>query len=63
MKNKTTIELVNRINEIRQEQQNLDIEYNKIVKELWQRIPSLKEDVNMQPKKMVRCKDEKKRIP
>ena len=44
------IDLTNRLNQIDAEKRELDIEYNKIVHELWDRIPSLKDDVNMQPK-------------
>ena len=50
LKQLSVIHLVNRINEIRVERQQLDIEYNQIVSELWERIPSLKNDENMQPK-------------
>lgn len=48
--------LASRLNEIRVEQQKLDIEYNKIVLELWDMIPSLKTDPNVQPKEKVRGK-------
>ena len=64
MKNKSIKELVFRLNEILKEQQQLGIkqimlgeaveklnqEYNEIVYELWDRIPSLKEDADMQPR-------------
>lgn len=60
MKNKTTISLVYRLNEINKEMDNLEIEYNLIVKELKTRIPKLTDDVNLQPKKLVRCKREQK---
>lgn len=50
LKQLSVIHLVNRINEIRVERQQLDIEYNQIVKELWDRIPSLQTDENLQPK-------------
>ena len=49
-------ELVNRLNEIRVEQQKLELEYNKIVKELWNMIPSLKNDPNIQPKEKSKVK-------
>ena len=52
MKNKTTLELAQRLNEIEKQRNELDIEFNMIVGELWQRIPSLKEDVNLQKKKV-----------
>lgn len=61
MKDKSILELVNRLNEIMVEQHNMDIksmkleeEYNEIVYELWSRIPSLTEDKNIQPKKRVK---------
>ena len=54
MKDKTIYELATRLNQIMVEQQKLELEYNKIVYELWERIPSLKNDVNIQPKKRVR---------
>ena len=54
MKDKSTLQLASRLNQIMREQENLEIEYNKIVNELWQRIPKLKDDVNIQPKKKTR---------
>ena len=54
MKDKTIYELATRLNQIMVEQQKLELEYNQIVYELWERIPSLKNDVNIQPKKRVR---------
>lgn len=54
MKDKTIYELATRLNQIMVEQQKLELEYNQIVYELWERIPSLKDDVNIQPKKRVR---------
>ena len=53
MKDKTLFELANRLNEIEQEKYKLDLEYNKIVNELWERIPTLKNDKNIQPKKFI----------
>lgn len=47
-------ELCTRLNEINREMDNLEIEQNKIVKELWEMIPSLKDDVNIQPKNRVK---------
>lgn len=44
------INLAHRLNQIEVEKQKLDLEYNQIVQELWERIPSLKNDVNIQPK-------------
>lgn len=64
MKDKTVLELATRLNEIEKERNSIDIrllelnkEYNDIVYELWDRIPNLKEDVDMQPKKMVKKKE------
>ena len=50
----TVFDLVNRLNQIEVEKQKLDLEYNKIVQELWDRIPSLKSDENIQPKVIKR---------
>lgn len=41
--------LVTRLNEIEVMRSKLDMEYTKIVYELWDLIPSLKDDVNIQP--------------
>ena len=57
MKNKTTLELAQRLNAIEKQRNELDIEFNMIVGELWQRIPSLKEDVNLQKKKVRKYED------
>lgn len=54
MKDKTLFELCTRLNEINKEIDTLEMEQSKIVKELWSRIPSLKDDVNIQPKKKER---------
>lgn len=50
LKEMTLIDLANRLNEIDREKQKLDIEYNQIIYELWDRIPTLKENENTQPK-------------
>lgn len=50
LKHTSTIDLVHRLNKIDVERQKLDIEYDQIIYELWDRIPTLKEDENMQPK-------------
>lgn len=50
LKHTPTIDLVHRLNKIDVERQNLDIEYNQIIYELCDRIPTLKEDENIQPK-------------
>lgn len=44
--------LVTRLNEIRAEQNKLDIEYNEIAHALWNMIPSLKDDPNIQLRKV-----------
>lgn len=61
MKDKTIADLANRLNEIMKEKNrlkllisDLDKEYNSIAYELWERIPSLKDDVNIQPKKRTK---------
>ena len=54
MKDKSLFELCTRLNEINKEIDALEMEHNKIIKEMWERIPSLKEDVNVQPKKKER---------
>lgn len=63
MSNKSILQLAQRLNEIEIEKNSLEIklmelnkEYNEIVYELWGRIPSLKEDVDMQPKELVKDK-------
>ena len=55
MKNTDTVDLVKRLNAIRAEKQQLetriitlDDEYNNVVQELWDRIPSLQNDEQMQ---------------
>lgn len=53
MKNKSLAELIKRLNNITVEKNKLDIEYNMIVHELWNRIPSLKSDINIQPKETL----------
>ena len=57
MKEKTTSELVMRMNEINKSIDNLLLEYNQIVKELWVRYPNLKNEVDIQPK--IRIKEKK----
>ena len=57
MKEKTTSELVMRMNEINKSIDMLLLEYNQIVKELWVRYPNLKNEVDIQPK--VRIKEKK----
>ena len=57
MKNKSILDLCKRLNAIEKQRNELDIEFNMIVGELWQRIPSLKEDVNLQKKKVRKYED------
>lgn len=49
-KNVPLIDLANRLNEIRRERDKLDLEELKIMHQLWEAIPSLKDDPNVQPK-------------
>lgn len=48
MEDKTTYQLVMRLNQIMYERDKLDIEHNRIVKELQRRMPQLKDDKNIQ---------------
>lgn len=57
MKEKTTKELAMRLNEIQKELDTLQIEYNRIVKELWDRIPTTKTDENIQMKNRIKTKE------
>ena len=52
MKNRTTLQLAYRMNEIEKEINELSIEYNQIVKEIQRRNPNLENDVNLQKKKV-----------
>lgn len=45
--------------QIESEKNRLIQEYNEIIEALWGRIPTLKEDVNIQPKKKVRKYEDK----
>ena len=56
MKEKSTFELASRLNEINAEKTKLDMEYNQIIEELWERIPDLKDNENIQK---VKRKDRK----
>jgi hypothetical protein len=56
MQNKSTYELVMRLNRLMIERNKIDMEHNEIVKELQRRIPQLKNDENI---KLIRRKDEK----
>lgn len=64
MKDKSVFELATRLNELTKELNNLELreitlinEYDEIVYELWRRIPTLKDDVDIQPKRKVRVKN------
>lgn len=59
--NKTVLDLANRLNQITFERQQLDIEYNMIVHELWNRIPSLKDSADIQPKVLEKVMNEGKK--
>ena len=56
LKGKSVYDLAMRLNMIMVEQQQLDLEHNAIVLELWNRIPSVKDSPDIQPKT-------KKRLP
>lgn len=56
LKEMSVYDLAMRLNMIMVEQQQLDLEHNAIVMELWDRIPSLTNDANIKPKT-------KKRVP
>lgn len=58
MKDKTILELAIRLNQIEKELNELQIEYNVIVQELWERIPTTKNDDNIQMKKRVKIKED-----
>ena len=50
LKSWTVYDLAMRLNMIMVEQQKLDLEHNAIVQELWDRIPSIKDSPDIQPK-------------
>ena len=49
-------EIITRINQLNVERDKLDIEYNELVNELYELIPSLRSDPNIQPKEKVKRK-------
>lgn len=71
MKNKTTLQLAYRLNEILKEYDELGVEqiinehkvaklneeWDAICYELWDRVPKLQTDVNLQPKSKKRIKE------
>lgn len=52
MDKEKALKLVTRLKEIKIERDKLDTEYNGIVQELWDMIPSLKDDHNIGMKKV-----------
>jgi len=72
MKDKTTLQLANRLNEIIKETTDLELEklkkdaaiaklnaeWDAICYELWSRVPSLKNDVDLQPKTKKKVRNE-----
>lgn len=44
----SVLKLAQRLNEIRKQKQDLEIEENEIIYRLWELIPSLKDDVNLE---------------
>ena len=53
MRNKTTLCLTNRLNQIEKQINDLSIEYNQIVHELKRKNPNLINDVNLRPKETL----------
>ena len=54
----TTFELCQRMNQINQEINKLEIEHNQIIQELHNRLPHLKNDVDIQPKVLRKIMEE-----
>ena len=48
MEDKTTFELVTRLNELMKERNKIDLEHNAIIKELQRRMPHLVGDKNLE---------------
>lgn len=59
MKNETVLNLANELNRIEKEINNLEIERMKVIQKLWDLIPSLKDDVNLQKRKVRKYEDSK----
>lgn len=66
MDQKSVYELASRLNEIIKELNGLELqeirliaEHDEIIYELWKRLPGLRDNPDMQPKKKVRKKDGK----
>ena len=58
LSDKSLFDLANRMNQIEVEIQKLQLEYNLIVHEIKERIPSLKDDKNLEPKVIKKIKGE-----
>lgn len=52
LSNQSTKDLAIRLNQIIVTQENLSLEYNQIIKELWHRYPHLTEDEDLQPQEL-----------
>ena len=59
MKDKSTLELGQRLNQIRVEMLNLWLESNKIIEELHERLPHLKNDPDFKIRKLERKRYER----
>lgn len=57
LQDKTVFELASRLNEIDKEIRQLEIEHNCILQELYQRIPKLEGDQNLQPKVLRKIRE------
>lgn len=57
MKDRELFELAQRLNEIMVLRNQLDIEYNQIIERLWEKVPNLKEDKNVQKLVLKRKED------
>lgn len=54
LKEISTLDLTMRLNHIMVEEQNLALEWNRIVDELWARLPNLKNDTDITHKSLVK---------
>lgn len=52
LSNQSTKDLAMRLNKIRVTQDQLCLEYNQIIRELWNRYPHLTEDEDLQPQEL-----------
>lgn len=57
LQDKTVFELASRLNQIDKEIRQLEIEHNCILQELYQRIPKLEGDQNLQPKVLRKIRE------